>query len=169
MMSIIPCTLLKPLPLKSKTKTYLLLVAVLGIWGAIAYKIISGMSPTITEVKRDDFNMVFKPKTTTKVDTFTIQNLDKDPFLGTLTTKRKSSTTKRKAPIKKQGSPMPIISYSGSVKRQNGSNRVFVVNINNKQYLLNKGQVADSVQLVKGNENAIIVRYNNRNKTINRQ
>jgi len=48
--------------LKNKTKTYLLLAAVLGIWGTIGYRIISGASPTISEVKQDNFDMVFNPK-----------------------------------------------------------------------------------------------------------
>ena len=64
---------------------------------------------------------------------------------------------------------MPSISYSGLVKKQSTSNQVFVVTINNNQFLLKKGQIADSATLVKGNDKEIVIRYDKKNQIIKRQ
>jgi len=64
---------------------------------------------------------------------------------------------------------MPLISYSGLVKKQSTSNQVFVVTINNNQFLLKKGQIADSATLVKGNDKEIVIRYDKKNQIIKRQ
>ncbi|WP_157588880.1 hypothetical protein [Psychroserpens burtonensis] len=155
--------------MKSRTKTYLLLVTVLGIWGTIGYKIVSGVSPTISEEKQENFDVAFNPKTNTEVDTFSIQTLERDPFLGTLTKKKKSVTRTLKKPINNKANNLPQISYNGLVKKQNTTDMVFVVNINNNQYLLNKGQVIDSITLINGNDKDITIRYKNKNQTIKRQ
>jgi len=57
----------------------------------------------------------------------------------------------------------------GLVKKQNSAEKVFVVNINNKQYLLKQGQTIDSVTLVKGNTKQIVMRYQNKLQTVKRQ
>jgi hypothetical protein len=146
-----------------------LLVAVLGIWGAIGYRVVSGVSSTISEVKQDNFDMVFNPKSNTEIDTFSIQSLERDPFLGTLTSiKSRYSNIKKKSSTSVSDN-MPSIIYSGLVKKQSTSNQVFVVTINNNQFLLKKGQIADSVTLVKGNDKEIVIRYHKKNQTIKRQ
>jgi hypothetical protein len=155
--------------LKSKTKTYLLLAAVLGIWGAIGYRIISGVSPTISEVKQDNFDMVFNPKSNTEVDTFSIQSLERDPFLETLSDTKEAKKLSTKKPLEPVIDYMPSVTYSGLVKKQSTSNQVFVVTINNNQFLLKKGQIADSVTLVKGNDKEIVIRYHKKNQIIKRQ
>jgi hypothetical protein len=156
--------------LKNKTKTYLLLAAVLGIWGTIGYRVMSGVNPTISEVKEDNFDMVFNPKSNTEIDTFSIQSLDRDPFLGTLSNAKKAKHSNiKKEPLKRIIGNMPSITYSGLVKKQSTSNQVFVVTINNNQFLLKKGQIADSITLVKGNDKEIVIRYHKKNQTIKRQ
>jgi hypothetical protein len=155
--------------LKNKTKTYLLLAAVLGIWGTIGYRVLSGVNPTISEVKQDDFDMVFNPKSNTEVETFSIQNLERDPFLGTLSDTKKGKSLSAKKPLEPVIDYRPSITYSGLVKKQSTSNQVFVVTINNNQFLLKKGQIADSVTLVKGNDKEIVIRYHKKNQIIKRQ
>jgi hypothetical protein len=156
--------------LKSKTKTYLLLAAVLGIWGTIGYRIISVASPTFSEVKQDNFDMVFNPKSNTEADTFSIQSFERDPFLGTLShTKKAKNLNGKEKPLEPIIDFMPSITYSGLVKKQSTTNQVFVVTINNNQFLLKKGQIADSVTLVKGSDKEIVIRYHKKNQTIKRQ
>ena len=155
--------------MKKNTKTYLLIAAVLGIWGAIGYQVISGLNPNETEAKQDSFDVAFNPKTNKSIDTFSIQTVDRDPFLGTLT--RKVSTTKRKGTLKqtiKDTTWLPI-TYNGLVKRQNSTQLVFVINISGTQHLLKKGQTINEVTLVRGTEKQIVVKYNNKQKTISIQ
>ncbi len=161
-------TLHKVLPLKNKTKIYVLLAVVLGIWGTIGYKLINGMSPDIAKVNEENFDLSFNPKTNTEIDTFSIKDTERDPFLGTLSRKKINRTASTKS-SKKLIKDNRVIIYGGLIKKQNSSDYVFIVNINKNQYLLKKGQTADSVKLIKGNEKGITIRYHNKNKTIKRQ
>lgn len=153
--------------LKSKTKTYLLIVVVLGIWGTIGYKILSAVHPDESNQSIASLDTSFQPKIAAQKDTFSIQQTNRDPFLGTL-------TKKHVTPIKKQtaksatnkNTPEPIITYQGLVKKQNSSSQIFTLSINNQQYLFNKGQTIDEVTLVKGNAKEVVVRYNGKLKTI---
>lgn len=157
-----PTIQLKPFQLKNKTKTYILLLAVLGIWGLIGYKIISTLNPETPESPQPDFVENFKPQSVKIKDTFSIQTLEKDPFLGTL--QRKNSGTFKKTTTTPQ-IPWPQISYGGLVRRENSKEQVFVVNINNGQYLLKKGQSIIDVSLLRGNSKEIVVRFQNHTKT----
>ena len=148
----------------------MLLVVVLGVWGTIGYKILNGVSPDLAEITQDNFDVSFNPKTNTEIDTFSIKNIERDPFLGRLSqNKKKEKSISRNKATDKVKENEAVITYNGLIKKQNNSERVFVININNNQYLLRKGQIADSVKLVRGNEKEITIRYRNKNKTIKRQ
>ncbi len=146
------------------------MVIVLAVWGTLGYKLINGMSSDIAKVNQENFDAKFSPKSNTEIDTFSIEAIERDPFLGTLSVDRKKgkSVPSRKA-LNKIPENEALVTYGGLIKKQNSSERVFVININNSQYLLKKGQIADSVKLVKGNEKAITIRYRNKNRTIIRQ
>lgn len=146
-------------------KTYLLIAAMLGVWGTIGYKIINGISSDKTEVVTQDFNVSFKPKVESKSDTFSIKKVNKDPFLGTLASINKKAN---KILISKVEN-MPTVTYSGLIKKQNASDQVFIVTINSTQYLLKQGQTADSIRLIKGTAKAVTVKYKNKFQTINRK
>ena len=124
------------------------------------------MSPHAPKAITQDIDVAFKPKQRTERDTFPIQKVFRDPFLGHLVTTKKTTTSFK---AKKTNSIIPNITYSGLIKQQNASNKVFVINNNNKQYLLKKGQKADSITLLRGNSHEIVVKYNNNIQTIKRQ
>ncbi|MCD2260794.1 hypothetical protein [Psychroserpens luteolus] len=156
--------------MKNKTKTYLLLAAVLGIWGTIGYKIINGMSPDDTIIQENDFDLSFNPKINDETKTFSIETLDRDPFLGTLSNNQKERTTTtvlKSTPESIDNSPLII--YNGLVKKLNSIDQVFIVSINGNQYLLKKGQTADSIKLIRGSEKEITIGYRNKSQTIKRQ
>ena len=147
----------------------MLLAAVLGVWGTIAYKIVNGLSLEDTKQTEQTFDVSFQPKTKVTVDTFSIQNVERDPFLGTLSTSKtnnKPKTTKNSSQIVTKNQLK--ITYAGLVKKQTTADKVFVVDINNQQYLLKQGQTADSITLIKGNTKEITIRYNKQTKTIPR-
>ncbi len=152
--------------MKNKTKTYILLALVLGIWGTIGYKIITGLNPDAPEQVEDEINVSFTPEEIKKTDTFSIQTTERDPFLGTLTrsNKPRTNTTKTPKPIKEES--VPQITYQGLVKKQNSSQQVFVVTVNGKQHLLKRGQSVDDVKLIKGNAKEIVVLNNHKQQTI---
>ena len=153
--------------MKNKTKTYLLLVAVLVIWSIIGYKIYSSLNPELPEVVLNDVEASFNPKTGIEIDSFSIKTTDRDPFLGTITKKsNKTASLKQNNTTKQEDSNWPQITYGGVIKRQNSNEQVFVVTINNTQYVLKKGQKVDYITLVKGDNTSITVRYNTTQKII---
>jgi len=140
---------------------------VLGIWGTIAYKIINGISSEKPGIIAQNFDTTFNPKTKKVMDTFSISAVERDPFLGTLSTK--SQVTKKKSgnrSAKDTSTPSLNITYGGLIQKQNSKAKVFVVNINNQQYLLKKGQTINDVKLINGNKESIVVRFNGKSQTI---
>ncbi len=144
-----------------------MLVAVLVIWSIIGYKIYSSLNPELPEVVLNDVEASFNPKTGIEIDSFSIKTTDRDPFLGTITKKsNKTASLKQNNTTKQEDSNWPQITYGGVIKRQNSNEQVFVVTINNTQYVLKKGQKVDYITLVKGDNTSITVRYNTTQKII---
>jgi hypothetical protein len=152
--------------LKSKGKTYLLLVAVLGIWGTIAYKIVNSLSPDEVEVTPQNFDVSFNPKQPKQTDTFSIKDTERDPFLGTLSSNKQTSRSVPKSTSAKTDVAMPAITFGGLIQKQGSNSKVFVVNINNRQYLLKRGQTVNDVKLINGDKESITIRFNGKNHNI---
>ncbi len=140
------------------------------IWGIIGYKIISGINSEEPEVTEQNMVTTFNPKKAIKADMFSISKVERDPFLGTLErTKTKKTTGKSLKSKPKLLQNLPSITYGGLIKKKSSTEQIFVVNINNQQYLLKKGQVADSVKLLRGDLKEIVVRYKSKSQTIKLQ
>ncbi|WP_298341162.1 hypothetical protein [uncultured Algibacter sp.] len=150
--------------MKSKTKTYLLLVLVLAIWGAIGYQIVSAVNPEKEKVVNQDFAIAFNPKAETEVDTFSIQTADRDPFLGTRLVKQTSKSTLSK--LKQQPVVWKPITYHGNISNQNKKAVVYVISIEGSQYLMKIGQVVKNIKLIKGTSKHVQLRYKGKIKTI---
>jgi hypothetical protein len=99
------------------------------------------------------------------VDTFSISKVDRDPFLGTITKKKTNISTK----AKRKPLVWRPIDYLGVVNTSHKKARVFIVNINGKQYLLKRGQVKDSVTLLSGNDKSIVLSYKGEQKKVSRK
>ncbi|WP_299112272.1 hypothetical protein [uncultured Winogradskyella sp.] len=145
--------------MKNKKKTYILLILVLAVWGTIGYKIISALNPDLPDIQQQDFAVNTNYKLDTKIDTFSIQTVNRDPFLGTYLKKK----SKKKTKIKRKETQWKPVHYYGIVKKD--KNQMFIVTINNKQYLLKKGQTKDSITLVYGTTKSITMRYKNNSRT----
>jgi len=147
-----------------KTKTYILLTAVIAVWGTFAYKIIDGVSPNKDKQPLLAKLKTFNPNIKSEIDTFSITPLEKDPFLGKLTRKKTFKKT-----LKKRNTLDSItnnISYSGMVKKQASIQKIFVVNINNQQHLLKEGQTINNVKLIFGNSKKVVILNNGKRQTI---
>ncbi len=152
--------------MKNKTKTYLLLLGVLSIWGIIGYKILTTLNPDAPKLVHNDFDASFNPKINTTIDTFSIQTVNRDPFLGTLIVKKKPTTVKKQVVVKTEWIP---ISYHGSILQQQGKNKVFIVSIQNQQSIMKIGQTINGVKLLRADAKNIVVTYKNMRKTIPKQ
>ncbi|GAA3614546.1 hypothetical protein Q4Q39_02670 [Flavivirga amylovorans] len=151
--------------MKSKTKTYTLLGLVLAIWGIVGYRIILTIKPTEPNTSKQNINVAFNPKINTKVDTFSIQPLDRDPFLGILHKKRNPISNTKKAVLK---TPIlwPSLVYHGVILKQDSKEKVCVLSINEKQHIIKVGQNIENVKLLKANSKEASVIFKGQRKTI---
>jgi len=156
--------------LDKKKKTYLLLVAVLGLWGTIGYQVISALDPEESEVVAENISIDFSPEKT-KVDTFSITKTERDPFLGKLTrnTPKTKKSQNRNAKKPDLENPWPQIQYQGVVKKQGANSQIFIITINQQQYLLKRNQELEGIKLLKGNSKEIQVYYSKESKTFSVQ
>lgn len=136
---------------------------VIAVWLAIGVRALLLLNPSIPEVQQQDYVSNTNFKLNTKIDTFSIHTTNRDPFLGTLL---KVETSKKKTMKSKVIEWKPIL-YQGLIKQDNTKQKIFIVSINGKQYLLKKGQTKDSTTLIYGNSKTITLRYKNQSKSFN--
>ncbi len=135
----------------------------LGIWGVVGYKILSVANPTLTDIAQQNIDVNFNPKIRTEIDTFYIKTVNRDPFLGTLLIKKKIISKNPKPNIALVWKP---IIYHGIISNQNSKAKVFIISIDNQQYLVKLGQTINEVKLVKGNNKHVILSYKGNRKII---
>ncbi|MFL1013663.1 hypothetical protein [Flavisericum labens] len=151
--------------MNGKTKTYILLAAVLAIWGIIGYRIFGAVSPNVTIEGPQNNIVAFVPKTDMTVDTFSIRPMERDPFLGHLYFKKKPKSNEAKTPVKKE-LVWPSILYHGMISKQRGKEALYIVSINGQQQILKTGQSIDGVTLRKANKTEVQVVFKGKRKTI---
>jgi len=152
--------------LEKKKKTYILLVAVLGLWGTIGFKVVGALTTEESVVGTENVSVKFSPEKA-KVTTFSISKVKRDPFLGKLSKSAHTLSLSKSKQIKKDdlNNPWPQIQYQGLVKKKGANSSIFIVTINQEQYLLKSNQEIKKVRLLKGNTKEIQVRFNKRVKT----
>lgn len=151
-----------------KTKTYLLLIVVVIIWGILIFKVIDALKGSNDDIissnfKPEPFNFNFQKE----IDTFTLIANYRDPFLGDI--KEKETRQRRnKTPIKTKQpeEPLALITYSGYMTDPINKERVFFVNINNQQHMLKRNETVENVKIISGNDRNIVLRFGNQKITI---
>ena len=148
--------------LKNKKKTYSLLVLVIAVWGYIAYYIITSLNPSLPDYT--DSKITFKDDFVLKdtFEKFSIQKVDRDPFLGTIEIPKLQKRNKVK--IKKKAKWKPI-DYLGMVANDVNKDRVFILSIANQQVLLKQGYTHDSVKVIRGDAKKITLKYKGQTKS----
>ena len=134
---------------------------VIAVWLAIGVRALLLLNPSIPEVQQQDYVSTSKFKLNTKIDTFSIHTINRDPFLGTIL---KAETSKKTLRRKSSIVWKPIL-YHGLIKQDNTKQKIFIVSINGEQHLLKKGQTKDSTTLIYGNSKSITLRYKNQSKS----
>jgi hypothetical protein len=154
--------------MKNKKNIYILVPAVLIIWGIIGYKILSAINPDEEEIVTNNTISQFVPKEIKEVEKFTIQANYRDPFLGKLYTK--NITKKPKNNLKKDTKPpvvFPHVTYNGMIApKEPNRPTLFLITINGKQQFMSFGKQIEDVKLLKGNDKEIIVSFKSLKKTI---
>lgn len=150
--------------MKKQQKTYILLVAVLCVWGLIGYQIYSRMNPDALVLEDTVILNKFKRQAVVEAPIYELRKPYRDPFSGKYPKKK---VTKRKAKVvpKREVLPLPKIVFNGAI--QNGKKRSYILTINGKQELLKIGETAQKVTLLKVSNTEIKVKFDGRVTVIN--
>ncbi len=148
--------------MSKQQKTYLLLIAVIGIWSVIIYQVFKEKNtepilPTSTIQKK------FIPHNIQQKKGDTLDLDYRDPFLGKVLRKN----VKKKIGSPKQPIRFPSIAYNGSI--QGNKKTSYVISVQNQQEIVKIGQTFRDVTLVAANSNQIIITYKKERKTIKLQ
>ena len=146
--------------MKNKKNIYILLPAVLIVWGILIFKLISGLNPTTPTSQNSQQVGQFTPKQLTQAETFTIQADYRDPFLGTFEKKKQRAVKRNTQPSAKiETTPFPSIEYKGIVSPKGKNEKVFLVRINGTQHLFKRNNKFNDVKLLKGNAQEITLQF----------
>ena len=153
--------------MKNKTKTYLLLLLVIIIWGLLIYKFFSFRNDEIAEtITTQDF--IVKPLTIEEKDLVLIDVNYRDPFLGKMymPPSQTKINIRKKKPLQKEIIIWPEVVYKGIVSDNKDSKKVFMIIINGQTYLMSEKDTEQDVTLKGGNRKSISVTYKNNLSTI---
>lgn len=151
-----------------KTKTYILIVVVVLIWGVVIYNIasaVSGSDDTVEiQFQPDPINLNLENKR----DTFNLIADYRDPFLGVVTKAAVQRTKKKAKPAKVQTpkEPLPSITYSGYMRDPENGTPVFFINVNNEQLMMKLTEVVGQIKLLSGSDKQVVLIYNEQRLTI---
>lgn len=168
--------------MKNKKSTYLLIVAVLVIWGAIIFRIFSHVHGT------DDVDTVpltFQPDSTFMLadSGYTLKLNYKDPFLkgGYLASApsannsvQKNTTSNIRRRIRQNQTPEPVkqavvwpeIVFSGIILNDKTNEELGLVQIGESSYLFREGEIKNELHLLNLYPDSIQVKFQEEVKTI---
>ena len=147
--------------MKKKHKTYLLLAAVIAIWGTIALKLYSHYNPAPDEG--------FVPKPTPykfvegTVKSYPLYKLSRDPFTGRMLRPKQSKKTSKTQARLNNEVVFPLMHYKGFVS---GNNKMFVISIQGIDYVMKRKDSEGEVTLLLGNSEEVVIKYKGKRKTI---
>ena len=136
-------------------KTYLLLAAVIIVWGAIGFQVYGYLNPSTSDVN-PIIGERFIPNEEIENVTYNISPDYRDPFFGKIYRKPKPKVKKKKI-IQKQKVVFPRISYDGVIS--NDGNKTFLISINGVQEIFTVKQSIGGVELIRGNNNEVTLKY----------
>lgn len=148
--------------MKKQHKTYLLLIAVLVIWGMIGYQIYTRLNPPIPELEDIEIETSFKRKKVAEPVFYEISEPYRDPFLGGIP--QKKIVTAPKKVIQKISNVMfPPIKYHGELKGANGKS--YIISVYNNQEIFKIGTTIQQITLLKATENEVVLKFEKETKT----
>lgn len=159
--------------MKNKKLTYILLPAVIGIWGMIFYRIYSGMDGNDKPVAATG-NMSAANSNAAAEDTFTLIASYRDPFLGSMAvvndhpkvSQPAANTPKPVEPKQVVAAPWPSVTYSGMIKNQKSSVQLAMLQVNGQGYTVKTGESIEGVQLLKIYRDSAEVMFQHQKKII---
>jgi hypothetical protein len=157
--------------MKKNKNTYLLLLFVLVVWGAVLYQFFSFSNAPVEETNIVEIDL--KPLQIKQRDTFSITVNRRDPFLGKMavSSQIKNINTYSKSVVSntkkiKEALVWPDVKYKGIVSDTKEKIKVYMVIIDGKTFFMKKGEIENEVKLKDGDKDAIYPVYKGELKAI---
>lgn len=166
--------------MKNKKLRYILIPAVVIIWGLVLYKVFSYTDDT----PEFNFNSNIDNEilqNNSVVDTFSLIADYRDPFLGNQSTFKSYSpsiessnnnTQNKSVEIKKTNNQQtvtnirwPQVKYGGLVINQNSDKKVGIMQLNGKKHLIEENKDYDNITIQRIFEDSVLISYMNNSKT----
>jgi hypothetical protein len=156
---------------KNKKLTYILLPAVILIWGMIVYRVMNA-SPSGTRVNEAFHNESAAPAVVN--DTFSLLANYRDPFRTAPAKKimTSSGSEVKSSPVKEKKVTTPVVSswpqivYGGLIRNQQSKKELAMVQVNGQGNFMRTGDIAGDVRLLKVFKDSIIVSFGKEKKSI---
>jgi len=145
--------------MKNKKNTYILLFAVLLIWGLVLYRFFSYASSEENIVENTG-DITIKPVILNASDTVSLNVNYRDPFLGKMYIPEgaKKAVTIRTHKLQEQIVWPPVI-YKGIVSDSKNKKKVFMLIINGQTFFMKEKDTEQDITLKKGDRYSITVKY----------
>lgn len=161
--------------MKSKTTLWILIPAVLGIWGAIGWQVYAAMKgddDNVGAVHGSPFTVPGSPAAIP--DTFSLLLDYPDPFAvqsakPKVNVKAQSQITQPKtAALVPEPTQWPNIVYSGLVKQPSGGKMLGFLSVNGVSYFVKEGDEVGGVRVDNIAANQITVQWNRERKLVSK-
>lgn len=152
-----------------KTINIVLISIVIGLWGAIIYKYLKNYFTFENTLIHENVKIYSLIKINER-DTFSLTNLNRDPFLGKTTKKYKPQSVNNNSNTKvsnktikpissKIPSSIPIIQYFGTIKSSNKKDELVILKINNVVQKLRLNSEYNGVKIKKIFKDSIMISF----------
>lgn len=152
----------------NKKANYLLIPAVLILWGGIFMKVRKGIGNDSEGTSQLAIADTSQEQAYLKVDTIALLLDYRDPFLSArkVYKPKKKSVTKANTKKKKTKEPIvwPTISYKGFIKSQGKEKAICIIHINEQSHLMKEKDIMADVQLLEIAEDSVLLAYKKEQK-----
>jgi hypothetical protein len=153
--------------MKNKKSIFILLPAVLLIWGVVLFKVFGVLKPSDSNDLERKETVHFVPDKIVAKEKIEL-NIDyRDPFLGTFEIEKKEKKIVRvQSVIPQEEVVFPVIEYKGSFSGSNNANTVYLLVIDGAREMFKLKETHREIKLLQGDKEKTVVRFKSVKKTI---
>ena len=155
--------------MKGKKGTYLLLAALILVWGLAICRFLGALKTENVSNPHSE-SIAAMPGTMTR-DSFSLLSNYSDPFLRTaVAVKIQASVSVKKAPEKKTVSSAdkkwPEVRFDGTIKNQKSMRTLAILNVNGQSTLASPGDEISEIKLLRILKDSVEVSFGNEKKFV---
>lgn len=161
--------------MKGGKNVYILIIAVIIVWGLVAYRIVQYVKPEEETKYLAELNNLELESKNFQFDSFTIVANYRDPFLGDMKQPKSSLPRKIFSPVKvskpliKVEQPWPFIVFHGLIKNKDSKRTYALLTINGKTKSFSYKDEWQGVKVLAFARDSIILGYNKQKRSFKKK